>query len=275
MARNSNLHRAKKEKNDEFYTIYEDIEKEMINYIPHFKNQIIYCPCDDWEVSNFTKYFMDNFEKFQLKKLICTSYSKDGNGKWFIYDGEKKENGLLEGNGDFRSQECIELLKEADIVVTNPPFSLFRDFVAQLMQYEKKFIILGNMNAITCKEIFPLIKENKLRTGVTSFCGKMPFFRVPAEFVSENDRVEIRADGIYKQVNAIWFTNLPHAKRNRPLDLYKKYNAEEYPKYDNYLGFECSKVADIPIDDFIDIEIPDEDFEKWKSVYGDDLEIIN
>lgn len=259
MSKNSNLHSAKKARNDEFYTMLTDIEKEMKHYREHFKGKVIYCNCDDARESNFFKFFSMKFEFLGLKKLITTGYKEDGNGVVLIYEGDKNGNLLpddeeievrqLKGNGDFRSEECIEFLKEADIVVTNPPFSLFREYVAQLMEYEKKFIILGNVNAVTYKEIFPLIKENKLWTGVTLFCGKMPFFRVPAEFVSENDRVEIRADGIYKQVNSIaWYTNLNHNKRNRPLDLYKMYNAEEYPKYDNYDAIEVSKVCEIPFD---------------------------
>ena len=260
MAKNSNLHNAKTAKNDEFYTQLTDIEKELKHYKKHFEGKVVYCNCDDVSWSNFFKYFSMNFEHLGLKKLICTAYNENGQGIVYEYNGDLNGNRIvddeeievkyLEGNGDFRSAECIEILKQADIVVTNPPFSLFREYVAQLMEYGKQFLIIGNGNAVTYKEIFPLIKENKMWLGVTLFCGKMPYFGVPKEFVSENDRVIVKEDGtILKQVNSIaWFTNLDHAKRNIPLDLYKKYNTDEYPKYDNYDAIEVSKTAEIPMD---------------------------
>ena len=155
----------------------------------------------------------------------------------------------LSGNGSFDSDECVELLKECDVVVTNPPFSLFREYVAQLFEYNKDFLIIGNGNAISYKEIFPLIKDNKMWLGVTLFTGKMPFFKVPDDYEINNSRFERRADGLYKQVNSIaWFTNIDHKKRHQEIDLYKHYNADEYPKYDNYNAIDVSKVCEIPMD---------------------------
>lgn len=238
---NTNLHNAKKAKNDEFYTRLTDIEKECKHYREQFKGKVIYCNCDDARDSKFFKYFSMNFEFFGLKKLITTGYKEDGHGVALIYEGDKNGNKIvddeeiqvieLKGNGDFRSEECMEFLKEADIVVTNPPFSLFREYVKQLMEYEKKFLIVGNNNAITYKEIFPYIKNNELWLGVSPRS---------MEFVLPN--------GETASVNANWYTNLPHKKRNLPLDLYKKYNEKEFPKYDNYDAIEVSKVCDIPMD---------------------------
>lgn len=241
MAKNSNLRSAKSAKNDEFYTQLTDIEKELKNYKQHFKGKVVYCNCDDARDSNFFKFFSLSFEHLGLKKLICTGFKAEGKGVALIYEGDKNGNHMvdkeeinvveLEGNGDFRSAECIEYLKEADIVVTNPPFSLFREYVAQLMEYGKKFLIVGNNNAITYKEIFPYIKDNKLWLGVSP--RSMEF---------------IRPNGEVDSVNASWFTNLDHKKRNLPLDLYKTYSNEYYPKYDNYNAIEVSKTCEIPMD---------------------------
>ena len=189
MSKNTNLNKAKKEKNDEFYTQLTDIEKELRHYKDHFKGKVVYCNCDDARESNFFKYFSMNFEYLGLKKLICTGYKKDGRGVVLVYEGDKNENRVvddeeitvteMEGDGDFRSEECVALLKEADIVVTNPPFSLFREYVKQLVEHGKKFLILGNFNAIKYKEIFPLIKNNKLWLG----CGQTSatWFQVPED----------------------------------------------------------------------------------------------
>lgn len=178
MIKNKNLHKAKKEKNDEFYTQLADIERECYKYKDLFKDKIIYCNCDDARESNFFKYFSMNFEFFGLKKLITTGYKANGHGVAFIYEGDKNGNKIvddeeiqiinLEGDGDFKSPECIELLKQADIVVTNPPFSLFREYMSYLINYNKKFLILGNYNAVTYKEIFPYIKNNKIWLGIHS-----------------------------------------------------------------------------------------------------------
>ena len=288
--KNENLNKAKAAKNDEFYTRLEDIEKELEHYTEHFKGKVVYCNCDDARESNFFKYFSLNFEFLGLKKLITTGYKENGKGVALVYEGDKNGNRNvddeeinvteLNGNGDFRSEECIEFLKEADIVVTNPPFSLFREYVAQLMQYGKKFLIIGNLNAVTYKEIFPLIKENKVWMGATCFNGGATHFIAPnklydAEKMSNPKNAYFENGKFMWRVNGVrWFTNLEHKKRNEELILYKSYNPAEYPKYDNYLGFNVNKVADIPVDDFIDIEIPDEEYEKWKKVYGYDLIIL-
>ena len=255
-SKNTNLHSAKKAKNDEFYTQLSDIEKEMAHYKDFFKGKIVYCNCDDARESNFFQYFTLNFEYLGLKKLITTGYKADGKGVKLVYEGDKNGNFMvddaevvvteLEGSGDFRSEECIELLKECDVVVTNPPFSLFREYVAQLMEYGKNFLIIGNMNAITYKEIFPYIKNNELWWGC-SLHGTKCHFIVPNSYEGNNVFEE---NGVrYGKVNnAIWFTNISHTKRNTPLDLYKKYSADEYPKYDNYDAIEVSRVSEIPMD---------------------------
>ena len=263
MAGNTNLSVAKRAKNDEFYTRLTDIEKELRHYRKHFKGKTVLCNCDDPFKSNFFKYFVLNFNRLGLKKLITTCYEGSAvaeyrNGKAKPYkavvttvhdttgDGgidmedvrnlfELGENELVElkGDGDFRSEECLALLDEADIVVTNPPFSLFREYVATLMEYKKKFIIIGNINAITYKEIFPLLKNNNVRLGSNH----------PTKFYTP--------EGITKEVQTRWFTNLDIKKRHEELILVKKYagHEDEYPRFDNYpnvinVGF----VKNIPLD---------------------------
>ena len=258
--KNNNLHTAKKLKNDEFYTQLTDIENELKYYRQHFKDKVIYCNCDDPIESNFFKFFSLNFEFLGLKKLISTGYKENGKGVVLIYEGDKNGNRMpdleeievkeLQGNGDFRSEECIEFLKESDIVVTNPPFSLFREYVAQLMEYNKQFLIIGNQNAITYKEIFPLIKENKLWLGL-SMNGSNRWFQAPSHYqVNEkaSNYKEIEGKKYFFVNGVVWFTNLDHKKRNYPLDLYMKYSNEYYPKYDNYDAIEVSKVCEIPMD---------------------------
>ena len=252
--KNSNLHSAKRAKNDEFYTQFSDIEKEMKHYKDFFKGKVVYCNCDDARESNFFKYFSLNFEFLGLKKLITTGYKENGKGVVLIYEGDKNGNRVvedseiivreLEGNGDFRSAECIEFLKECDVVVTNPPFSLFREYVAQLMEYGKKFIILGNNNAINDADIFPLFIKNEIWYGVGT--NKTMDFAMPNSY-EKWDRIE---NGVkIGKVPAIsWFTNIIHTKRNTELDLYRKYNETDYPKYDNYDAIEVSKVSEIPMD---------------------------
>ena len=272
---NTNLKTAKKSKNDEFYTLMEDVEKELRFYTESFKGKVVYCNCDDYQESNFYKYFYYNFHYLKLKKLICTGYKANDNGLYAIYDGVTEVTGKLNGDGDFRSEECIEYLKQADVVVTNPPFSLFRQYVKQLMDYNKKFIIIGEQNALTYKEIFPLIKDNKIWWGKSIHSGDRKFY-VPDNYplnastcgIDENGKRFVNVKGIR------WWTNVKEVINNEPLDLYKRYSFEDYPKYDNYLGFNVDKVAEIPVDDFIDIEIPDEEYEEWKKVYGDDLIIL-
>ena len=262
MTKNNNLHTAKATKNDEFYTQLEDIENELKYYKDYFKGKVVYCNCDGFlnkEKSNFFMYFSLNYEFLGLKGLICTKYNPNGKGKKYEYYGDLNGNNYpdeeevftseLEGDGDFRSEECIELLKKCDIVCTNPPFSLFRQYVAQLFEYNKDFLIIGNVNAISYKEVFPLIKENKMWLGVSITSGDRKFV-VPDNYplnaagcgIDENGKKYIRVKGVR------WFTNLDHKKRHEELLLYKKYNEEEYPKYDNYDAIEVSKTKDIPMD---------------------------
>jgi len=266
---NKYMNKAKSNKNDEFYTILSDIEKELKHYKKHFKNKTVFCNCDDPRVSNFFHYFSYNFEQLGLKKLITTCYknqnldffSKNESEKaiYLEYTGDKNQNKIpdpaeigiiqLKGDGDFRSQECIELLKQSDIVVTNPPFSLFREYVGQLVKYNKKFLIIGNWNAISYKEIFKLIKEDKIWIGINSnrnFSG----FIVPEHYPLHGTEARVDENGnrIVKSNQNCWFTNLDVAKRHEELILYKKYNRSEYPKYDNYDAIEVSKTNDIPMD---------------------------
>ena len=257
MSKNNNLHAAKTAKNDEFYTRFEDINDEINReehgYVKHFKNSVVYCNCDDPEESNFWKFFKIRFRFFQMKKLIATHYSADKGASYKLeYDGESVVKTELKGNGDFRSEECVELLKESDIVVTNPPFSLFREFVAQLMKYEKKFIIWGNNNAITYKEIFPLIKDNKIWLGYT--CNDTLSFRVPVDYrYDEKETNRINDGHHYGKVPAISvFTNLDIPKRHVPINSKWKFETGIkmgiYQKYDNYDAWNVDKVAQIPGD---------------------------
>ncbi|VWD61497.1 adenine-specific methyltransferase EcoRI family protein [Burkholderia contaminans] len=266
-AKNSSLSRAKDAKQDEFYTQLADIERELKHYKEHFKGKVVYCNCDDPRVSNFFHYFSYNFEKLGLKRLIATCYKSQSRDLFskndsdvaalLEYTGEKNGNFTpdpdeiriipLKGDGDFRSQECVELLKQADIVVTNPPFSLFREYIAQLLEHGKKFVVLGNQGAITYKEIFPLIRDNKLWLGTKS--GDMSF-KVP-------DHYEPRATRYWQDEtgqkwrsfgNMCWFTNMDIAKRHEDLILYKQYVASEYPAYDNFDAIDVSRTKDIPED---------------------------
>ena len=258
---NTNLKTAKKSKNDEFYTLMGDIEKEMRYYKDFFKGKVVYCNCDDARESNFFKYFSLNFEFLGLKKLITTGYKADGKGVVLVYEGDKNGNrrvdneeiivNELNGDGDFRSEECIEYLKECDVVVTNPPFSLFRQYVRQLMDYNKKFIIIGNQNAITYKEIFPYIKNNQLWLGM-SMNGSNRWFVAPDSYEVKENAAGYKLDEKGRKmffVNGVtWFTNIENKRRNEKLDLYKKYSFEDYPKYDNYDAIEVSRVEEIPMD---------------------------
>lgn len=270
---NINLHRASVAKNDEFYTQLEDIAEEVKHYKTHFADKVVYCNCDDPRISEFFFFFASHFKDYKLKKLITTCY-KNQNPDLFSrhdseqaicleYDGGTKEQGKfpigikpLKGDGDFRSPETIEFLKETDIVVTNPPFSLFREYVAQLIEYDKKFIIIGNKNAITYKEIFKLIKENKLWVGNMSMSLDL-LFDVPKHFADE--LVATKKEGsAYRIINgvvkgrsqAIWFTNLDIKKRSEILDLTESYerNKAKYPKYDNYNAINVDRTVDIPKD---------------------------
>lgn len=253
---NKNLHAAKTARNDEFYTQLSDIEKELYHYRDFFRGKIVFCNCDDPEYSNFWKYFQMNFFFLGLKKLISTHYEPGKqsykmeiiaadlpSGQTAFPDYVKTP---LEGDGDFRSDVCIEILKEADVVVTNPPFSLFREFVAQLMEYNKKFIIIGNQNAITYKEIFPKLKENKMWLGY-GFPGNVAFFKSPYEDKAKSSQ---HKEGMIRVSGIMWFTNIDIQKRHTPMDLYMRYhgNEEHFPKYDNYDAINVDKTCEIPED---------------------------
>lgn len=257
MSKVKKLNLAKKGKNDEFYTQLSDIENELKHYKKHFKNQVVFCNCDDPEWSNFWKYFEMNFIHLGLKKLIATHYQTEGSSYKLELTSQLDKDGCLvldrkkaelTENGDFRTQECIGILKEADIVVTNPPFSLFREYVPQLIENDKKFIIIGNQNAITFKEIFPLIKSNRLWLGVHS--NATLEFKVPEHYELTGSNCRTGEDGQkYVSVSGIqWFTNLDNQKRHEELILFRTYNEQDYPKYDNYNAIEVSKVSDIPVD---------------------------
>ena len=247
MKANQNLTKAKAAKQDEFYTQLTDIEKELKHYRKHFKGKAVFCNCDDPKESNFWKYFEDNFEFLGLRSLVSTHYSLQGPSYKITKDSKACVISSLEGNGDFRSEECIALLKQADIVVTNPPFSLFRDYVAQLVDYGKKFLIVGSMNAITYKEVFKLIKDGKLWQGYKN--GDMAF-KVPDYYEARETRYwkDERGQKWRSLGNTCWFTNLDHKKRHEDLILYKTYNKKEYPKYDNYDAINVNKTKDIPMD---------------------------
>lgn len=266
---NKNLNKAKEAKKDEFYTQLEDINNELKHYREHFRGKTVLCNCDDPRVSNFFTYFAYNFEFLGLKKLITTCYKNQNvdlfsqgqceKAVYLVYEGDKNGNHIpdaeeigvmpLKGDGDFRSPECIELLKEADIVVTNPPFSLFREYVAQLIEYDKKFLIIGNVNAVTYKEIFPLIMQNKVWLGVSIHSGDRKFW-VPDDYelnaagcgIDETGRKFIRVKGVR------WFTNLDYKERHENLILYKTYDIKENPTYINYDAIEVGKTSEIPMD---------------------------
>ena len=263
------LTKAKLAKKDEFYTQLGDIEREVMHYREYFCGKTVLCNCDDPRVSNFFHYFSYNFEFLGLKKLISICYKSQerdlfttkatDRAIWLEYDGDKNGNRIpdpeeigihyLDGDGDFRKEESINLLKRADVVVTNPPFSLFREYVAQLVKYEKKFLIIGNVNALKYKEIFPLIKQDKMWLGCSIHSGDREF-GVPDDYpleasscrIDEKGRKFIRVKGVR------WYTNIEHKERHEEMILYRKYDPEVYPKYVNYDAIEVSKTADIPCD---------------------------
>ncbi len=268
---NRTLHIAKSSKKDEFYTQLSDIERELKHYKEHFENKVVFCNCDDPRNSNFFKYFAYNFESLGLKKLITTCYKNQETDLFLEEESEKavflEYNGDLNGNkipdaeeigvkpligdGDFRSRESIELLKQSDIVVTNPPFSLFREYVDQLVKYDKKFLIIGNINAITYKEIFKLIKDNKAWLGINMGRGISGFI-VPKDYELFGTETRIDEDGnrIVATNNCLWLTNLDTFRRHEDIVLTKKYygNEIEYPKFDNYDAINVNKTQDIPMD---------------------------
>ena len=232
MSKNGSLQAAKNAKQDEFYTHIQDIKKELQHYTQHFKGKVVYCNCDaDW--SNFWKFFYDNFHKLGLRKLIATHYEQEDQAYKLEYDGKTVTKTALVGNGDFGSPECISLLNEADICCTNPPFSLYRSFIAQLTDHNKKFLVIASTNAITYKEFFPLLKDNKVWMGNNAV----------KEFTKPDGTMQTFG-------NICWYTNLDIDKRHEELVLTETYNSNNYPKYDNYDAIECGKVANIPADYF-------------------------
>ena len=272
MARNATnklLQKAKKSKSDEFYTQLCDIESELKFYKEHFKGKVIFCNCDDPRVSNFFKYFASNFEELGIERLLTSCYREQGDG---LFDEKNQENGFFfeyansdaekssldslvvlpfDGDGDFRGAESIELLKQADIVVTNPPFSLFREYVEQLIRHDKKFLIIGNVNAITYKEIFKLIKENKAWLGVNLGRGVSGFVVPPHyELYGTETRIDAFGNRIVSPNNCLWLTNLDTFRRHQDIVLTKRYrgNEHEYPRYDNYDGINVNRTEDIPLD---------------------------
>ena len=276
---NKNLNAAKEAKKDEFYTQLEDINNELRHYREHFRGKTVLCNCDDPRVSNFFTYFAYNFEFLGLKRLITTCYKSQSidlfskneceQAVYLIYDGDRNGNNIpdaeeigihpLKGDGDFRSQECIELLKQADIVVTNPPFSLFREYVAQLVEYEKKFLIIGHQNAIHYKEIFPLIMHNKVWLGY-GFKGGA------GHFVSQYEDVATAGnhkEGMIRVSGAHWFTNLEIKKRHEELILYRHYSPESYPHYDNIDAIDVCKTEEIPCDYDGIMGVPDTFLDKF------------
>ena len=253
MAKNDNLHKAKDAKNDEFYTRLKDIEAEISqhkDYVTQFEGKTVLCNCDDPEWSNFFQFFKLHFKQLKLKKLITTHYNKDGSPSYKLeWSGETLNDDMinlvktpLSGNGDFRSDECIAILKEADIVVTNPPFSIAREsFIPLLVEHNKKFVIIGDLNWITYKTVFPLFQENKMFFGYTN----VKEFTLP--------------DGSTQKFgNKIWFTNMDLDKHHEPLILTKNYkgNESKYPKYENYEAIECAKIKEIPKDYFGAMGVP-------------------
>lgn len=310
------LHSANRSKNDEFYTQLVDIENELKYYKEQLRDKVVFCNCDDPFESNFFKYFASNFNHLGLKKLIATSYTKspivgqqvlpldieglkpdgkqpfkieinevidtDGSGSINLADVEyllKHDKNIaapLKGNGDFRSDECVELLRQSDVVITNPPFSLFREYLAQLVEHNKKFLIIGNTNSITYKEVFKLIQEDKLRTGYTKFNVGM-FFVVPDDW-EKYHHIDENGKKIARVSTSCWFTNMEVSKHREKVQLYKKYDPEKYPKYDNYNAINVDKYTDIPMDyegvigvpiTFVDKFNPDQ-FEIVKFRKGDD-----
>lgn len=262
MARKSSnklLQKAKKLKSDEFYTQLSDIESELKHYENHFKDKVVFCNCDDPRISNFSKYFLSNFNMLKLKKIVSSCYKEQENGFYFEYvskEGEEDNpdyNDIVhfKGDGDFNSDESIELLKQSDIVVTNPPFSLFRKYVELLVKYDKKFLIIGSINAITYKEIFKLIKENKVWLGVNLGRGVSGFI-VPEhyELYGTEARIDTFGNRIVSPNNCLWLTNLDNSKRHENIQLTKRYlgNEDKYPTYDNYDAINVDEVKNIPMD---------------------------
>ena len=279
MEYNAKLNKAKKSKMDEFFTEYSTIEKEMINYIEFFEDKTIYCNCDDYEKSNFYRFFVDHFKEYKLKELICSWYNKNG-GYVCRYNGEENRIQRLDFDGDFRSDKLKDILEEADIVITNPPFSLFRDFIRVMIKNKKKFIVLGNLNALKYKEIFPYIKNNEIYLGKSIHCGDVEFI-VPEEFFDLEKTKNYRIDEIdgtkYVKVPSIrWYTNIKYKDvNNYNLELSKTYNSDDYPVYDFYKNaINCNKVKDIPSDYYEEMGVPINYIDKHNSEMFDIVGIL-
>ena len=289
MAKQSLLTEAKANKKDEFYTRLKDIEKELAFYKEHFKNKTIYCNCDDPTKSNFVKYFLLNFKELEIKKIYATSFSQTGHGLFFEYEGEPgiqvvledilRHTRELDGNGDFRSDECQRIMDDSDIIVTNPPFSLFREFFSNLIRKEKQFLIIGNVNSITYKEVFATLKDNRVWLG-TGLGRWISGFIVPEHYDMYGTETELNENGekIIATNDCLWLTNLDHKKRHEFIKLEKNYNPNDYPKYDNYDGINVNRTQNIPCDYFGAMGVPitfmdkynPEQFEIIKFRKGDD-----
>lgn len=258
-ATNEKMQAAKKAKKDEFYTSFDDINTEVMGYRKHFQNKVVFCNCNDGLDSQFLQFFLLNFDAFQLKRLVCIDYKPNGSATKYEVNGDMNGDGIiteadivqtpLEGDGSFGSAESIAELEKCDIVCTNPPFSLFRDFMAIILKSGKQFLVISNNNAVSYKELFPYIKYNKMWLGYT--VNKTLTFRMPDEY--ESDTIDENGVKLGKVPAISWFTNIPNKKRNEPMILTASYHTdtnrrEEYPKYDNYDAIEVSKVKDIPAD---------------------------
>mgnify|MGYP003602891295 CR=1 FL=1 len=262
---NSNLHMSRAGKTDEFYTQISLIESEMKHYKHFFRDKTVFCNCDDPESSNFWKYFELNFEQLGLKKLISTHYETDKPSYKLELTKDQNSDGRvnsldiiqtpLQQNGDFRSPECVEIMKNADVIITNPPFSLFREYVAQLIENEKHFLIIGNQNAITYREILPLFVENKIWLGYNS--GHF-WFRVPGDYEEKKTDFKIDETGVKwrRMGNICWFTNIDIEKRHENMTLFRNYTPEKYPQYDNYEAINVDRTVDIPCDYFGVMGVP-------------------
>ena len=284
-AKSSNLTRAKRNKKDEFYTQIRDIEQELLHYRDQFRGKVIYCNCDDPVESEFYRYFHLNFHFFGMKKLLSTHYDKDNPTYSLVYEGgtcEESDNDYnsydqkipLKEDGDFRSDESIDLLKQSDIVVTNPPFSLFREYVAQLIKYKKKFIIWRNLNAVTYKEIFPLIKDQKMWIGFTA--NKTCIFRLADDYTKWDKKATAEHNDGHKygKVPSITvYTNMPIKKPTDRVILWETFSQDKFPTYDNYAGFECSKVSHLPQKNEIDAWIDKNRLTDFKHTYQSDLTV--
>lgn len=277
MATKATLDSAKYNKKDEFYTLYKDIEKELSLYTNHFKGKIVYCNCDNPKYSNFWKYFYNNFKHLHLKKLIATYYNPNGNAYAWEYGGNDKALSVtpLLGTGDFASDECIKYLKQADIIVTNPPFSKFGEYIALLTKYHKKFIVWANQNAITYNQLFSLLMNHQVWVG--GIANKSMTFRVPEGYKYDQHLTDKINDGhYYSKVPMInTFTNLTLSKSSDDFKPVKHYNLEDNPNYDNYPAFEVARVNDLPVDNDIIAYIPLARLPLWQDFYQSDLEVLD